>query len=274
MKSGNPVIIIRASSLSSYADCARRESAKTFKTYIEDAGYKLNKSVGNVGAAIGTGVHGCMNYTLTQKMETGEPGSDSAANDCAIEALRAEAHKGIHYDSITTDLNQAEKQVLRKSNMFRRVVAPDIKPVAVEVRLNAKVDNTFELSGQVDYREEGVVGDLKTGKKSRYGAPQYGAYSLLSRSHGIPVTRIREHFMPTVPLKNPEGEPQTIWYGAPKAEQHAMAVMAYMKKDFESFLKNGDRFAFRSNASSMMCDPKYCPAFGTNFCKEHKGQEE
>jgi len=274
MTDTKPSIVIRASSLSSYADCARRESAKTFKSYIEDAGYKLNSSVGNVGAAIGTGVHGCMNYTLTQKMETGEIGNDNAANDCAIEALRAEAHKGIHYDNVTRDLNQAEKQVLRKSSMFRRVVAPDISPVAVEVRLNAKVSDMFELSGQVDYREDGVVGDLKTGKSRRFGAPQYGAYSLLNRSHGIPVEKIREHYMPTIPLDKPEGEPQTVWYNAAKAEQHAMAVMSYMRLDFESFLKNGDRFAFRSNASSMMCDAKYCPAHGTNFCREHKGKEQ
>lgn len=75
--------------------------------------------------------------------------------------------------------------------------------------------------------------------------------------------------MPTIALDKPEGVPQIIEYDIAQAENHATAMLDDMYNDFQKFMKTGNRFSFRSNSSSRMCDPKFCGAFGTNFCREH-----
>lgn len=271
---------IRASSTSSYYDCRRRVAAEVFRKDITEAGYDLRDGMPNsIGAAIGTGAHAAAEYTLTNKKDMGELGSDSESEDRAIEALRLEVQDGVFYDKVSQNLNDAEGQVRRKNKKFRESVAPNVQPVEVEIYMEAEfqpqtviddLELKFILTGHADWLESDTLSDLKTGKFVRHNGPQYGCYSMLAGALGMEVMRIHEWSLPTVELIKPEPEPKIHQYDAEQSKMEAWSVLEDMASDFSNFLKTQQRFAFSPNPNSLLCNPKYCRAYGTNFCKEHK----
>lgn len=263
--------VIRASTLSMYNDCPRRSAAKTFSADIKDAGYKINEQITNIGGAMGHALHGVMEHTLKEKMNTGDIGNESEAIHKGLAMLKEEVSHGVIFDKVTIDLNMAERQVVRKGKVFRGV-ALGIDPVETEVRLEAQVADGYVLSGQVDWREKDGFNDLKSGKWRSFNGGQYGAYSLLSKSHDYKVDKISELLIRTGDIQRPQPAPETISYDIAQSERIAEQTLGYIISDHKEFMKDGDRKAFRPNPSSMLCDPKYCTSFGTNFCKEHKSK--
>lgn len=278
--------VIRASSLSGYADCPRRAAAKLFRREIEGAGYALRELPSNVGAAVGTGVHGGAALLLKEKAATGELPPLDVATDAAITELRKAAEPGITFDRETPALNEAEQQVARMLRIYRAQVAPEVQPIAVERRLEAHVSPGIILSGQSDViaREPGRVRDLKGGKTMGSHGPQIGAYSLLARSGDEPVD-IRDvviDFVQRVPLKKPQPDAVVHRYDVAVAETAAINVLRHMEDDLNTFrygnpegeVLPGDAWAFVANPSSKLCSAKWCPAWGTDFCREHMTTEE
>ena len=61
-----------------------------------------------------------------------------------------------------------------------------------------------------------------------------------------------------------------------QAETAASNILRHIAGDLETFRNGdpvrrilpGDPWAFQANPSSILCSPKYCPAFGTTFCHE------
>ena len=88
-------LTIRPSSLPGWADCARREAARLFPEMIEAAGFSLRNIASGAGAAVGTAVHTAAHYTLEQKLETGELGNASEAEDRAITSFNDRVFQGI-----------------------------------------------------------------------------------------------------------------------------------------------------------------------------------
>lgn len=264
-------IVIRASSLSGYSDCARRSAAKMFKRDIEAAGYKLAEGKSNIGASMGTAMHDVMAYTLNSKIASGSLGDDDAALDVGIESLHKKIkEEPVHFDKMTPDMNSAEKQVRRKTRTFRNA-AENIEAFSVELHLEAKIRPGYLLSGHVDWIEKDGFADLKSGKFESYNAPQYGAYSMLSRSNGYNIIHINELLIQTVELNRPQPDAKRVHYDMSQSEQDAEMVIDYIIKDHNEFLKTGDKRVFRPNPSSMLCNEKYCTAWATNFCRSHKG---
>jgi len=271
---------IRASALSSYSDCPRRAAAKLFKAEILAAGYDLRETARNIGATIGTAVHAAAAMTLREKMERGSPAPLSAATDCAVEEYRTIAEEGMMFDRETPTGNAAEMQIVRMVDTFQRAVVPETEPVIVEERMEADTGFGLVLTGQSDVlaREPGRLLDLKTGKRQSMHAPQIGAYSLLSKSHGLPVNEAAVKFIQRVPVSKPQPEPVTTPYALAQAENAAVNVLRHIHGDLKVFREGdettgilpGDAWAFASNPSSMLCSAKWCPAHGTQFCTEHK----
>jgi hypothetical protein len=116
----------------------------------------------------------------------------------AITALDAEVAAGVAWDDTTYSLNTAQAGVRRQVRQYRRQVAPEITPVAVEGRLSADLEPGVVVSGEVDCRETNGLIDLKTGTARRANAVQYGTYALIHRAHRLPVERLREVFLPRV----------------------------------------------------------------------------
>lgn len=277
-------IVIRASSLSGYPDCPRRSAARLFGKLIRDMGYELRSPPGSIGASVGSGVHAGAAAILSDKM-AGRTPSLGAATDRAIDTLRERVDQdSADMDDATPSMAVAERQVARMTETYARQVAPDVEPQAVEKRLEAKVPFTaspFVLSGQSDVlaREPDKLRDLKTGKQRRGNhAPQFGAYSLLARTHGAKVTGVVEDFIQRVSIKSPQPPAVRFKFDLVACEAAAVSVLRQIDMNYQMFVNGdpergimpGDPGAFPANPSSNLCSAKWCPAFGTKFCTAHR----
>lgn len=279
------IIRIRASSLGNYADCARRAAANMFRPIIEAAGYTLRTTVTGIGAPIGSGVHAGASTMLHQKRLTGAITSLRDADEKAVLELRDRCADGVMFDREAAEMNAAEQQVLRMTRVYATQVAPKINPIIVEERLEAEISPGFVLSGQQDVlaREPGRVRDLKTGKKAAKHSAQLGSYSLLARSHALAeVQHLNIDFIQRASLKKPQPDALEIAVDVGHAETVAVNILRAIETDLRVFTQGnpkrgtvpGDAHAFMANPSSMLCGPKYCPAHGTDFCREHAAVAE
>lgn len=273
-------IIIRPSATTSYLDCARRAAATLFSRMIRNAGFELRQLPRNVGAAVGTGVHKGAWYTLDQKMRTGGLGLESDAVELGTVAFREEIVDGVMWDTATMGPNEADKQIQRMTRIYRSRIAPEVTPVSIEERLEARIGDVI-VSGQKDVltREPSDLRDLKTGAASRAShAAQLGAYSLIETSHGREVTGLKEDYVPRASLRKPQPDPTTLTYDIGTCENLAYEVIERIQSDVAEFqrrIETGERppeNAFQPNPSSVLCSDKYCPAWGTKFCMAHRPQ--
>lgn len=266
--------VIRASSLSGYADCPRRTAARILRSEIENAGYILRSTPKTIGGMVGTAMHAGTAHIMTEKKKTGFLGNIIEAEQAALESLENEiAGDTFLYDKYTPDLNDAQKQTLSLLKACRQEILPHITPVEVEIRLEAKVSENLILSGQLDLTAEHGLMDWKSGRMRRPNGPQYGAYRLLAKTHGKIGDKTTEIFIRRVKADKPQPMPEIHEYQAATVENSAISVIKHMARDIDEFRKTGDPREFLANPSSMLCSDKYCPAWGTGFCKEHKNNQ-
>jgi hypothetical protein len=276
---GEPTII-RASALSSYPDCNRRGAARLFRREITAAGFKLRRPPRGIGAAIGSAVHRAAETSLTMKALTGELPPASVATDCATETLGEQLAQGeIAFDVATHNRDEASRQVVGMTRVYHRLVAPTVRPILIEERLEAEVAPGIILSGKPDVvaREPHAIRDLKSGtRRTGSHAPQIGGYSLLARTHGLDIEVAAIDFIQRVNPKKPQPDPESKPVPVAAAETAATNIIRHIEGDLATFrhgdpvrrILPGDPWAFQANPASILCSPKYCPAFGTEFCHE------
>jgi hypothetical protein len=273
--------VIRASSLPSYTDCPRRWAARTLSKEIEAVGFDIARNMPpSVGASVGTATHGGAAFIMTEKMKSGELGNQSEAEQRALDDFETSTKTGVLWDEATPNISDAQKQVVRMVNVFRHSIAPQVQPLAVERRLEARVGEGFVLSGQSDLQtiEPGRIRDLKTGRFPRMHYAQLGAYSILARTAHpeIATEEVCVDFIQRVALSKPQPDTVTDDYDQAVAEQAAVNTIARIRSDVEEFrhrIEDGGappEHAFLANPASMLCSPKWCPAHGSTFCREHK----
>jgi PD-(D/E)XK nuclease superfamily len=275
--------IIRCSSLSGWPDCPRRGAARLFRREIEAAGFRLRHTLRGIGAAIGTAVHRSAEIVLREKAHSGSLPPLSVATDCAVDTLGEEIGRGeIGWDGsrgATHNVRDAERQVVSMSSAYHRVVAPAVHPIMAEERLEAEVEPGLVLSGQPDLvaREPHAVRDLKTGVRAPASfAPQLGGYSLLARSHKLDIDTANIDFIARASANKPQPDPVTKEVMVAQAETAAVNILRHIAGDIATFrhgdtarrIRPGDPWAFQANPASVLCSPKWCPAFGTDFCRE------
>lgn len=275
-------IVIRVSSLSGYSDCPRRGAARLFRSIIEDAGYRLRTTRRGIGAAVGTAVHKAASTCFEFKAEHGElPTAERAVDAAVYELDDAIGHEEIEYDGprgSTHSRGEAQEQTSRMVRSYWTSVAPTVDAIHVEERFEAEVSPGLVLSGQPDIicHEPGSVRDLKTGSRIGNHAPQLGGYSLLARSHNLDITEASIDWVPRVAVKKPQPDPVSVPVRIANAETAASNIIRHMENDLRTFQRGdperrilpGDAWSFLANSSSMLCSPKYCPAFGTEWCHE------
>jgi hypothetical protein len=270
------IITIRPSSLPSYQDCGRRTVARAMPWLARNAGFELRETPSPVGAAVGTACHASVAFSLTAKMsgvaEGDGLGNPTEAVQRGLQAFDEAVGQGVTWDDATSRVKDAHAQIQRMVLTYRTYLAPSIRPVAVEQRLVARIDERFVLSGQKDTRtrEPNRIRDLKTGTRQRVNVAQYGAYALIDKAHGDPAEEVLEDYIPRVPLRKPQPGPQIVIVPAELAMRVAWSVIGRFAADVSKFLENGDPMTFPANPNSMLCTPKYCPAWGTKFCQEHR----
>jgi PD-(D/E)XK nuclease superfamily len=278
--------IIRASSLTLYPDCPRRTAARLFRREIEAAGFRLRHTPRGIGAVIGTAVHGAAAMLLDDKARHGSLAPENRATDCAAINLADELASGeVAFDTTTANRSEAMLQAVRMVRIYHRRVAPAVQPILVEERLEAEVAPGLVLSGQPDTiaREPGAIRDLKTGTRSAgTHAPQIGAYSLLARSHGLDIESATVDFVRRAPATKPQPDPISKAVAVTAAETAATNIIRHIEGDLRTFREGdperrilpGDPWAFQANPASILCSPKFCPAFGTEFCHEGDPDKE
>lgn len=270
-------IVIRPSATTGWLDCSRRAATALFWRDIKAAGFTLRQLDRNVGAAVGTGVHKSAWFTLDAKLRTGEIGSDKDATEIGVETFRAEIADGVMWDDVTGNIDTASKQIDRMARSYRYQIAPNVVPLSIEERLEAKFGDVV-ISGQKDVlcREPADLRDTKTGKRKASHAAQLGCYSLIERSHGHTVAGLKEDFIPRSSLKRPQPDPETLNYDPGTCEHLAMEVIEDIQAavhEFRSRIEHANKppeNAFRPNPNSVFCSDKWCPAHGTAFCRAHR----
>lgn len=280
--------VIRASSLPSYSDCARRSAARLFKEELESAGFVFRDTPYGAGAAAGTAVHAAAAYTLKEKAKAGRLAPPDAMQDVARDTVVEQSKAGIAFDKTSPDRDTLVAQTTRMAAIYQQNIAPRVQPIAVEERLIA--DTPFPglvLSGQSDVlaREVDQLRDIKTGvRRGAYGA-QVGAYSLLSRTYGVDVQKLCEDFIKRHTLKKPQIAPESYIHDLSNSETDALAVLRRIYLDLQAYrngvaelgIAPGDPSCFAANPSSVLCGDKYCPAHGckgtTAWCRSWTTKE-
>ena len=279
-----PGIVVRASALPGWTDCPRRGAARLFESEIRASGYELRETGRGIGATIGTSVHKAAAYTLTEKMVAGTPAPTSAATDCAIDTYREIVREGVDFDRETPSTPDAERQIVRMVDSYQRTIVPAVDPIAVEEPLEADTPFGVTLTGHGDLlaREAACVRDLKTGKKRGNYKPQLGGYALLYKANGLPAASCAEDFLERTSLKKPQPDPRSYTHDLPSAETAALAILRHIKSCLDIFragdpalgIRPGDPWAFPANPNSMLCSAKWCRAWGTEWCHEHRTMED
>lgn len=120
-----------------------------------------------IAAGRGTGVHKANEVNLKQKIKTkiDLPLSDltDAARDGYVHAFR----NGVYLTkedqpSKNTLLNDGLNDTIRLTELYRKEVAPEIKPIEVERPFRLDVGLPLLLAGRIDMEEDFKVDDLKT----------------------------------------------------------------------------------------------------------------
>lgn len=282
--------VIRPSALPPTADCMRRSVTTLWPALVSAAGFSLRELTNHVGANVGSGVHAGAAHMLQHKMETGDLGfsllGESQLLAQSVEAAvstfdsRCKA-EGVTWDTTTTGKNVAHQQLKRMTARYRKDAAPKLDPVLVEHRLEAEVSPGFLLSGQMDslIMEPGGPHDLKTGTQRRSNLAQYGAYSMLAKTHGHTVKTIVEDFLPRVRVSKEQPPVESHTIPVDVAETEAVRIIDSLTKAVDLFhaaLEQGSphpEAAFPANPYSNLCSPQFCPAHGTKFCRAHLGAE-
>lgn len=263
--------ILRVSSLASWHDCSRRSAARTFRKRLEADGYEFIRTANSVGGCIGTGVHSGMAYALNQKIAGHEIKLDDMI-EAGVESFGKETDNGVDYDATTDTPNTADKQIEAMCKVFYHYILPKIQPIEVEVRMEAVIDENFTLSGQPDVLEAGAVRDLKTGRSGETYHTQLGGYILLAKANKKPVniqTGVVD-WLPRARLSKPQPEPVELRYSADLCTNEAKAVIKDVQRQYSGYDETENPAAFPCNTSSILCTPKYCPAYGTDWCAVSK----
>ena len=269
-------IIIRASMLDSYNDCALRVAVGTWAEMFENAGYRLLDRRQNIGAAVGTGVHGAACHTLNQVL-AGKPINQAESDECGIEKYRAETafYPAIDFDDVTPSHNAAERIIKKLHKAWLSSEGYKTRPTLVEQELQAKLPGGLILEGHMDhYAKPAHLIDLKTGKRKSSHPLQLGGYQTILRAHQMPVDKITVVYLKRVRADQDAERPQIISYDPQSTDRVVWPQIERITRDVMRFVQTGDAASFPSNLSSFLCSAKFCRAFGTNTCPLSRFKEE
>ena len=263
------MIRIRCSTLSSYTDCPRRAAVGILRDQIADAGFSFTDRPGNVGAMVGSAVHMAATAMASDKKTTGQdPALIGDYVQAGIEGLRKYLENGAQYDDTTPTTNAAEYQVVKLAGIFHGDILPYLVPENIELRRTGGISDGFELSGQTDIETAGrAVIDVKTGVRAPISAAQLGGYSMLIRAvDGQSPAELRVIHTPRMGLGKKYKGTGTMKYDSPGAEKLAWETVKYIMWSCRNFVSSGNPAAFPFNPSSSICSPKYCRAWGSEWC--------
>lgn len=253
------MIRVRASSLSDYADCPARWYARQI----------LGLSLPSSGAAhLGTSLHRSTGVYDAARVE-GRPVSADDAAGVLVEVLR---HPEGDVDWAGESVAEAERRGLVLHSRYCAVIAPDRDYRSVELACEPLVVDcegvTLELTGTADRirrTPDGPgVSDLKSGARAVSGGRvttrghgmQLAMYELLAeRTIGERITAPGE----IIGLQT-AGDPEVASAEVP-SKREALVGTPERPGLLDAIAQSIRSGVFAGNPRSMLCTPKYCPAY-------------
>lgn len=266
--------IIRPSQLTSYNNCARSVAAKLWSEDVALAGFSIPRLPAAAGAAVGKTAHAIIADMLIKKRDEGRTPEVSEYKESIEQKFVEEIDReGIEWDATTRDEFTAVKQITSQVAIYRAYVMPAKNPVLVEEKLTAELSPGLNVEGTLDhYDADGYIDDQKFGARFKHHGIQLATYGLLLEAHGKPVKGIREYWIPRVGPKTAAKEPRVTEYPYEANKKEAVRTIKRAAADIARFTASGDPSEFVANPNAQTCTPKYCPAWGTNFCSQWQGK--
>ena len=278
-----PVLSIRASSLA--ADCPKRWSVThpDLRERIEALVGPLPRRRPHVGGVVGTGAHAGfadLNRALRDTGEVGGAPRRRAAAEAAVAAVDSQwdqAGGEIETDDVTADQDIARRQVEGMTGQWHERQSPADAPVLIEQGLAGKIAGVLVTGTPDMWSLKGKLSDTKSGKRPpriEAHGPQQGAYGMMLRARGRPVSGAELVWMPRTRKPRPiEVLPVDI-DAAERAAFARVRFLARMVEDFEAAIdgalgpwwKDHPTDVLEENPQSFLCSEAFCPAYGTAAC--------
>ena len=283
---------VRASSLSGLPDCELRWFARSFPALVKKAGYDLRSIRPTVAAPIGTACHAGGAFMLDRLMDTEEisRADVNMAKDRALfEFRRIFLETEAECDEVSPTRRDSETQIGRMVEAIAEHAAT-LKPIRVERRISGRVpgtrliltgqpDNIDGLGGPICDTADSAIRDLKCGKALWYADPQLGAYAFLETAYGSTISEVWLDWCQRTPVKRfqPKVSPRKMDLNACKSSAWSIlqeadrALRRWTDGSPEAGISAQCPDSFMANPSSRLCSARWCPAFGTPFCR-HGGK--
>ena len=264
------MINIRASQTSGWNDCPRRGAARSYKDLIEAAGFTIDGKanyVRGVASSLGTAVHAGVAHALKRKIDGGTPNLDDMI-EVSYDDFDEACNGGLSFDTITGKPSDGKIQIERLLKAYYGFILPKVTPIMVEEFIQAELPGGNLLTAHPDVLEETTVRDLKTGREPFAYHAQLGCYSLLAKANNIctPKTLIVD-WLPRTPISKGYVEPREFVFNVEVCETEAKTIIKNIISQVTEFESTGNPSAFPANCMSILCSEKYCPCYGTEFCK-------
>lgn len=243
--------------------------------------HALGADRASVGSAIGTTLHATMAQLFRTKLSVGEvfPYHVDEALDQVWDKFLEEEQKseeGLIWDQTTKDAITAKEQLNWMAQAFLPIV-DRTDPQYIEEEFQWLISPLGEqaipvmLVGHVDIIDSrGEIHDHKTGKDFPSPHAQLGAYAILARFHEKQVTNVRVNYVPRLgPTKVTEipSRMRSVRLSLEDCVQSAWNTIKEFQRHYMQWLETNDPYSFPANPVSMMCTEKYCPAWGSSFCR-------
>jgi len=263
--------IIRASSLSGWNDCPRRNFANAYKHLVKNAGYDLRERGKLVSGAFGTSVHAAAAHAMRQKLSNLRVDEDDL-NDVCVAKFDEEIADGVSWDQSSKNRENAIKQMKACIASYVYDVLPSIKDVESFERLDlAMVKTDKNLSGHADLVTKTSIRDIKTGRSGDGCHGQMGGYALLqlANTDKLPDELIVDH-IPRSAVTKPYPGAVAIKYDVRVCVAEAATMIDIISRTIDEFVKKPGPILIPANTMSILCGEKYCTAFGTDYCELSK----
>jgi len=266
-------IKVRSSYLSHFFDCPKRTLVKIFPEIKEE--YNFIEPPRSIGSVIGSGVHKGIAYALNYKDSQYEP-KISDIIECSVNEVEEIVKNKVLWDAITPNINAGTGQIEKIDHTFYNQSYRKLNPLRIEHSYSGKISLNsakINLSGTPDLINKGKgvdIIDFKTGVALANYQSQLGAYSLLYQTNEkVKPEKLMLEFYPRV-RKTKEVEPSFIEYDRIFSEKNAYGTLIEISRLYDLFTAEKDPDYIPANPQSKLCSPKYCPCFGTDFCKVSK----
>lgn len=273
-------ISFRSSALPVYETCPRMFAANYLMAtkQAKDFGADLRPTKQNIGAAIGTSVHDAHAFLMNALAQTGDHGG-TARTTAAIEVASSSYEtitkgEGVGMDGTTPNDGAAERAIAKMVRTMHANHRPSSQPVLIEKGFKSGYTYTLAglrvrviVTGTIDlYLLEERLPDLKTGRNRPVPYVQLGTYDNILSANDIPVSQLEAIYIPRVATSRTQPPPEIIPIHRRVAKEQAKLVAVHAHRDISLMLTSGHAQNMIPRPNHGLCDPRFCSAFGTNFC--------